>query len=941
MGRTVMLVAAATAFTAAALGAEVVKCQASRDVWLSAANKKESDFNMGAAKTIKMKVWQEFGIVDFDVSKLRGKVISKAYVYVKPAGGGKVNLNAGSDLKWLTVSTVSHDWVEGKSTRYAKDTLAFGATFNESSHTKRNWGWKGSRAWDVILGNGNTLRCDKPMSPSGGWLRAEIDPHLVRALVAKASYGLALMDGSTTVAVNNRINARESGKGPYLEVTLDGADEDAPRAPSGLRVEAAPNWATATHGAVRLELTVPPGAFAYRVKADGEELARWQLPFAGEEGVKQSFPLIDLPAGKDVTFEVEAVDAAGNVSEAARAQGRTSPALTVPELPAFGFKPAGGEAKALGEARVWAFPEITKVDPVSAKVMHEAGTGEFRRRNPVWDGATGTVRLAAAKGEIVSFQLAVEGKASGCSVKVSSLTGAGNITDRGVKLWRNWYVGKHSEYALPLTDTFDCPMADNNVAGQTLQAVTVDYHIPVSTAPGDYTGTVKVSSGGDSAEFKLNVKVYDVTIPEYVHFNPELNCYGGPGSAGSAKFKDSFRLAHYHRCTINRVPYSQSGRVHADWVPEVDAEGHVTDWSNFDNNLGGLLDGSWFRNNPRAGIPVPTFYLPIFEGWPKKFRDHYDPGDGVPTGSLKDSMKKLRHDILAKPVDEAFDQAYRDAWVNCTSDFVKHFKEKGWNKTIAECYLNNKPNYGFTYWTLDEPFEYLDWAALNFHGKLFKQGSDDPEIFTVAWQKKCYEEGLAKLDRDRPTFMFRGDISRPMWQGSVSDGLMPIMYGNSGQFAMFRMMRAHKYRIPTILYCYGSCNDVGRSNWESAAWCLKTFCHEGDGVLPWQSLGGAGSMTKANKNGLIIDGGKYGHAIASFRIHAFRRGAQDCELMRLLQLRKGWSRKHIQLLVAPRVPLTTEFSQKFADEAAAVKFKALGSQGFVEMKEALLKLLTE
>jgi hypothetical protein len=47
-------------------------------------------------------------------------------------------------------------------------------------------------------------------------------------------------------------------------------------------------------------------------------------------------------------------------------------------------------------------------------------------------------------------------------------------------------------------------------------------------------------------ELALRVKVYDVTIPEHIHFNPELNTYRGPGEAGSAQFKDSFRLAHYH-----------------------------------------------------------------------------------------------------------------------------------------------------------------------------------------------------------------------------------------------------------------------------------------------------------------------------------------------------------------------------------------------------------
>ena len=431
-----------------------------------------------------------------------------------------------------------------------------------------------------------------------------------------------------------------------------------------------------------------------------------------------------------------------------------------------------------------------------------------------------------------------------------------------------------------------------------------------------------------------------MVIPPEVFFNPELNCYNGPGRAGSAQFKDSFRLAHYHRNTINRVPYSQGGSVHADWAPTLDAAGRVTDWSRFDNNLGGMLDGSWFKDNPRASVPVPTLYLPLFEGWPKNFRRHYNPGEGVPVNG-KDAAKKLSHDALAKPIDEAMDAGFKAAWVGCTADFVAHFKAKGWNRTIVECYLNNKPNYGYTLWTLDEPFEYLDWAALNYFGRLWKQAVDDPAVYTAKWHRDYFAKGLTAMKRDRPTFLFRGDISRLMWQGNCSDGLMNIIYLGGGGLGMPRLVRNCKERAPSIMYAYGSCNDPRRSNWESAAWCLKAYAHYCDGVLPWQSLAGAGALRKLDKNGLIINAGQYGHAVASFRVHAMRRGAQDCELLRLLQLKNDWSREHIGLLVSQKVPLTAQYKQRFVDEAAAVTFGTLTARGFCEMKEGVLQLLTK
>jgi len=897
---------------------------------------READCNMGAARTIKLKVWQEFGIVDFDVSALKGKTISAAYIYVKPAGGQKLGLNAGTDLRWLTVSTVSHDWVEGKSSQYAPDPAGHGATFNESSYQRADWGFPGAKAWDVILGNGNTLRCDRWMDPVDGWLKAKIDPRMVRALVAGASHGLLLMDGSTSVGVNCRINARESGNGPYLEVVTAGEDTTAPSAPRNVKVAAAPNWATPEKGAATVSLTVPAGAFAYQVTINGKPLARWQIPFAAKAGATQAFHVLDLPGGEAIELEIAAVDEAGNVGPSVSASGAAGPKLTVPKLPACPFKPVGGAPPMLGKAKVFAFPEITKIHPGSGKVLAEKVAGDIRRANAVWDGATDVVRLAAARGEIVSFQVGLDGTINGVKLTVEP-----GIPDAGVKLWRNWYVKGQSEYAIPLVETFDCPMADNKIEGQRHQAVTVDIHVPKTAKADTYTGTVTLAADGEAVELPLKIKVYDVVLPDEVFFNPELNCYGGPGSAGSERFKDSYRIAHYNRCTINRVPYSQGGSVNRDWTPAINAAGHVTDWSRFDRNLGGLLDGSWFADNPRAGVPVPTLYLPLFEGWPKNFRKHYNPGVAV---NGKDANAKLKHDTLAKPIDQAMDRQYKTAFVNCTRDFVAHATDKGWNKTLFELYLNNKPNYGYTMWTLDEPFEYLDWAALNFFGSLYKRGINDPAVYAPAFHKAYFEKGLTGMRRDRPTFLFRGDVSRPMWQGNVSDGIMTILYSGGVFTRMPRLLRATRERAPMILYAYGSCNAPSRSNWESAAWCLRTYTLNGDGVLPWQSLGGANSLTQGDRSGggnaLIIDAGKYGHAIASFRVHALRRGAQDCELLRLLQLKNGWSREHTGVLVSQKVPLTSTFKQKFTDEAAAVTFGTLTSRGFCEMKEGVLQLLT-
>jgi len=881
----------------------------------------ETNIVQGNQGRMKIKYFEEFGLVDFDASALKGKVIKSAFLCVKPAGGHQFNLNGGTDLTWISVSSVSQDWDVTK-------------VCANRCGIRDDWGWAGARVYDVVLGNGNTLRCNGRLNPLGGVHKLKLEPSLVEALVSGASHGLFIADGSTSFSMNCRIAGDVR-----LEIEFAGTDTQAPAAPTDCSAAPEPEFATAEFGAVRLSLKAPKDAFSYNITVNGKALPRWQIPFA-IPGTMQTFPIVDLPPATAVRLEIVAVDRSGNASPPVVASCTSGPIITVPTLPATDFKPTAGEPKSLGTAKVYAFPEITEIDACTGQVLHE-NDKDFSRKNPVWDGATGTVRLAAARGEIASFQVAIEGEIQGVTIALSDLSGPGKIDKSRVKLWRNWYVKNQSEYALPLTGTVGCPMADNAIAGQKHQAVTVDYFVPAQTKPGNYTGIVTLTTAGHSAQLALQLKVYSAVIPDDIHFNPELNCYGGPGEAGSDQFKNSFRIAHYNRCTINRVPYSQGGKIHPDYVPAIDATGRVTDWSNFDQRLSGLLDGSWFSDNPRSGVPVASLYLPHFEGWPLNFQNHYQPGANVPPAS-KNHDDNVKHHILAKPVEEAFDQAFRTAFITNVKDFYEHMQQKGWTRTMFQCYLNNKPNYGYTRWTLDEPSIYRDWEALNFFGSLWKQAVNDPEIYTQKWHDDIFRTGFGEMQRKRPTFLFRGDISRPTWQGNLSDGLMNIMYIGGGGFDMPRLILAHKRRMPTILYAYGACADAAKSNWENAAWCLKAYACGSDGVLPWQSLGTGLSNPDPDGSGNAVitnAGGEYGNAVGSLRLHGLRRGAQNCELLRLLQLKNSWTRQQIGALVSQKVPLTSEYKQKFTDEAAAATFGKLSSQGFVEMQEGVLKLL--
>ena len=106
MKRTALTLCILLAAMAASAG-QTHRIEASRDVWLSAFEG-ERDFNMGAARTIKLKMYQEVGIIDFDVSALKGKRVTEAHLVVRPVGKvlwGK--MDALEAIRWITSSMTS------------------------------------------------------------------------------------------------------------------------------------------------------------------------------------------------------------------------------------------------------------------------------------------------------------------------------------------------------------------------------------------------------------------------------------------------------------------------------------------------------------------------------------------------------------------------------------------------------------------------------------------------------------------------------------------------------------------------------------------------------------------------------------------------------------------------------------------------------------------
>jgi hypothetical protein len=383
--------------------------------------------------------------------------------------------------------------------------------------------------------------------------------------------------------------------------------------------------------------------------------------------------------------------------------------------------------------------------------------------------------------------------------------------------------------------------------GSAWRSYLVEFSIPHEARAGMREGRVVVRSGAGEVVVPLGLEVWDFTLPDFLSFLPEMNCYGLPDNE-----RDFYRLAHEHRTVLNRVPYSQRGTISDGCAPGWD--GKELDWSAWDERFGPLLDGSAFADLPRKGVPLEVFYLPVHENWPTPMEGNYN-GDYW--------------------ADRAFPESYRRAFVKVTRGMAEHFEAKGWTEPRFHGFLNNKHDFknngwsrGSSPWLLDEPASFQDFWALRYYGAAFHEG--------------------VRAAGGRARMLYRADISRPEWQRDSLDGLLDYSVTASSLRQYPRIVFDRKEREGQIVLEYGSASEIGGSNAQGAAWCVDAWAIGCDGVVPWQTVGTAGSWEEADRLALLYPAPPWAKekntVVPSIRLKAFRRGQQDVEYLTL------WSR---------------------------------------------------
>lgn len=871
-----LVVCWAGSLVAAAAEPSSIRLPVVRDTWFSAVGS-EADCNLGGASRLKLKSIQEMSLVDLDPTPLKGRVVLQAALHVR--------LSGEEILKRVTVGTFASPWIEGTAESYQPQPGS--STFRRQRHPDVPWAEPGSDLTAVVLGRGGSLwaSADASAPDAQKWQIVPIDPKIVAARIAGVSEGFFLFDDTGTEWTRNgeeftmrlfpnrffysRQSRRDSA--PYFTIVLGPRDGEPPGAPQNLAGaagclpagEADIAWITP-------EDRGPAGTVGFFVEIDGKPVPRYLIPAATSPGGKVVMRLRDLglKPGAEVCVAVRAVDGAGNVGPASKATVRVSekrpPALPgeTPRIP-----PTGGPLPALGNARVAILDALDKIHPVTRELIPKRPP-QYVAANHLWNAQEKRVRLYAAKNEFVEFQVAIAGEVRGLRPE---LVFAGNAAKPLVSWGRYGCVASQAgplpDPVLPLDRPVDVPDPRGLIGAQRVASLHCEVYVPHEIEAGVHHGALRLRSQESSLDLDVTLEVWDFTLPDFLSFLPEMNCYGLPAAE-----REYYRLAHRHRTVLNRVPYSQRGDVADGCAPRWD--GRRLDWTEWDRRFGPYFDGSAFADLPRRCVPIECFYLPLHENWPAKIEPAYN-------GSYW--------------ADQAFAPSYREAFVEAARQIAEHCAERGWRDTMFLGFLNNKIDFkrrgwsrGSSPWLLDEPANLQDFWALRYFGEAFHEGI-----------------AKARSSDPPPRLLYRCDISRPQWQRDVLDHVLNYNVVNAGSLRSHpRLVIDRKERFGQVVLDYGSTNAIEQSNMQPVGWCIDSWCLGSDGVIPWQTIGSRESWKQADPLSLFYPGpapsdpqagsgrssdGSRSESealsdapIPSIRLKAYRRGQQDVEYLVLL-----------------------------------------------------------
>lgn len=379
---------------------------------------------------------------------------------------------------------------------------------------------------------------------------------------------------------------------------------------------------------------------------------------------------------------------------------------------------------------VWALPANCRVFPVgeSSPDVDDGTLRQLKNTSSMWESASRRIRLVAARRETAAFQLIVQRKGDGLSdihIRCTGLQGSNFVlAESNVHFFLAGYTREagvfYPDILVPFTaggvTPFSIPHQIDRlelVPGQENQSIWVDVDVPADTTAGLYRGTLTVSAGTGSMAstqtLELELEVLNVTLPAERSVAIALDVYGGiikhlKMDSTRDEMLDLeqkfYRLAREHRMFVNAIRFAQSGAPRKGYLPEFSRgeQGELkADWADFDKRYGAYLDGTAFDD----GIPVEQFCLYFNQFWPAQQWPKADFLDPACT-----SPEKARYEAL---------------WLEYGREYIRHFREKGWNRVLFTVKLNHykRANQDFPLlWNTDMPRTEEDFKAVAYYAGL-------------------------------------------------------------------------------------------------------------------------------------------------------------------------------------------------------------------------------
>ncbi len=851
----------------------------------------EWDLNAGQQGRIRIKGNQHMVAMAFDTSAIAGKQVKKATL---------VCVKGEQEISGVSISTIATPWDE-----YRSNGLTAGIDGVE------DWGYRGARFPAVCGGNSSTLVYQSNSEIRDGKYYWNVPPDMIHAMAIGVAHGLAIHEHDSDTGRNPTIFAREqSGKIPYLLVELDGQNEAKAEPATELRVDSTDRRST------RLMLKSPMHGFAYEVSVDGQLLGRHNIPLVSS-GQKQTIHLRDLPSSiaADQAYEIQVVtlNRTGQRSQPAVLRSVILKSGSI-EKPAMSFAPPQSSPI----ANLSVIPIADKYD-ASGNAVGDLPP-DYRTHNLIFDGHR--VRLTAAAGEVVGFQLLLRSHQDKRDDKVSVKVQLDEVEPR-INLHQAVYVPAKAEAGARLIPDPLLPLSESlSLEPDVDRCVVADVYIPFDSDPGVRTGKITISDG---REVPLEIKVHPFALPRQATFFCEMNGYGLPDHVD--EYYALQQVAYDHRVHSNILHYShhtaapgsrksnldmrlRSGRRMDNKKYDGIEPGATTGyWDDFVEAFGPYIDGSLFKDGHRGPIAAPGFYLTFHESWPLNCRQYFN-GNPDAYQSFADRPE------------------YAATYVHILQDFARLAESRGWKQTGFQVYFNNKGSLNEKTkapWILDEPSGFWDYRALQFYGELTDRGRE------VA-------PGV-QID-------YRIDISRPEYCRGELDRRDDLWIVSSWAFQNYRRLVTDRMQSDGLkAWVYGTSNHVHETNRNIQAWALDAWQDGATGIVPWQTVNKSGSALKeADQLGLFIfDKDASGETVIrhSMRLKAYRDAQQLIEYLNLLQQQRGWSQDQMRRFVNQYVDLNAEVNKTNEEDAGTTAYGRLSAAGLETLRLATAKLLEE